>query len=105
MIHSGPENVEDGEVQKVDEPKPGTSIQSHQQAPIIQEEQLINNPVFKQMMQTFFNEQFKNIQMSNGNEGKGNSNQGMSTNKAEKLIKSPSATTLYAPPMQKKIDS
>ena len=59
------------------------------------EEQIYNNPIMQRMMQKFFNEQFKNVQMDNSGKGKGK----LLNNE----MKSPSDTTIYVPAMQKRL--
>ena len=74
------------------------------------EEQLRSNPVIQRMMQDFFKDQFKNIQMDpkSGRAGKNKNGSMMqgndeSVNMKVQNIKSPSDTTIYAPALQRKL--
>ena len=73
------------------------------------EEQLRSNPIIQRMMQDFFKDQFKNLQMTQNNSGKdktesmSQSNGPRETNTKAGNIKSPSDTTIYAPALQRKL--
>ena len=66
------------------------------------EEQLANNPVIQRMMKQFFTEQFKNIQMET-TQGQPNVTATGKAMQGEKIVKSPSDTTIYAPALGKKL--
>ena len=81
------------------------------------EEKLMQNPVLQRMMKRFFEDQFKDMSKQSGKVinqpgvagGSGDTNvrskgfQSKNPGEQEKLIKSPSDTTIYAPALQKKL--
>ena len=100
-----------------DSVRPGTSQQTkdHEngsevvnQISQMSKEQLASNPVIQRMMQKFFKDQFKNLQMDQP-AGKGTGKKSMDFKSAKdkipqtRVIKSPSDTTIYAPAMQQRI--
>ena len=94
-----------GGVSGDDQPVPGTS--GTQSQDIVQElsaqseEQLMENLVIQNMMKKFFENQFKNMQMTQAQEKEKTTEKGRQANVQQ--VKSPSDTTIYAPALNKRI--
>ena len=109
---------DDHELEQVDSDKqPSCSLQnevvtekgSNLDLSKLTEDQLMSNPILQRMMQKIFNDQFKNIQK--GDDAKGETGDVSNfvvtgkTKNRDKEIKSPSDTTIYAPTLQRKLNS